>query len=328
MKKITLIAAAAVLSFGAFAQNRHVVSSASKELNHTFSSEREMRDTLMNAEWGSWTPTFYSAGSGYVFGNNNYGDVQKAQKFIVGDILDNTPHYVEGAVIWFGAKEGTSGDPTSKVTVKVYAADGSGTDNSGAVNSAPGTMLASADVLFSDIDTTDFTNVSFATPAFIDADVDYYISVDFSGLAAGDTTGIVTSADTEVSVGETTWDQWNDGSWYSIAAGWGGLDFVSFIAAAVDLDAASVNEQNVNGVVLSQNVPNPANTNTKVSFEITNSQDVTINLFDITGKKVKAYEMGQLNAGFHTVTFDVTTLPAGTYFYSLNGVTRRLAVIK
>ena len=91
---------------------------------------------------------------------------------------------------------------------------------------------------------------------------------------------------------------------------------------------ASVLETSVNGVTLTQNVPNPAINNTEVKFELANTQDVTINLFDITGKIVKEYNLGELNAGNHSITFDTAALPAGTYFYSLNNITRRMTVIK
>ena len=66
-----------------------------------------------------------SAGGGYVTGNNGYGDKQKALSF-----TNSVNMTIYGMIMWFGAKEITSGNPNSGINVRIYAMDGSGTTSS------------------------------------------------------------------------------------------------------------------------------------------------------------------------------------------------------
>lgn len=67
-----------------------------------------------------------------------------------------------------------------------------------------------------------------------------------------------------------------------------------------------------------QNRPNPTGGNTVIKYELAQfNQKVEFNVFDITGKKVAAVNIGEKQAGKHELSFDGSVLSSGTYFYTL-----------
>ena len=63
--------------------------------------------------------------------------------------------------------------------------------------------------------------------------------------------------------------------------------------------------------------PNPANSILQISFALNQDQQITISIFDMTGKMVS--QSTQLtDAGEHTIQTDVSRLPAGFYFVELS----------
>jgi len=90
---------------------------------------------------------------------------------------------------------------------------------------------------------------------------------------------------------------------------------------------------------LNQNVPNPFNPSTTISFEIgeSYSRSVKLAVFDIRGKLVKLLVLGERKPGRHTVFWDGkdsngNQVGSGVYFYRLeNGgkfQTRKMVLIK
>jgi len=70
-----------------------------------------------------------------------------------------------------------------------------------------------------------------------------------------------------------------------------------------------------NGISLSQNVPNPFNPSTTISFSISEMGNVTVDVFNIAGQKVDTLVSELLHAGSHTVTWDASEFSAGVYLY-------------
>ena len=69
---------------------------------------------------------------------------------------------------------------------------------------------------------------------------------------------------------------------------------------------------------LSQNYPNPFNTSTVLSFELTKQSFVTLEVYDVLGRKVEALENNRpYPAGEHRVTWDGSQNSSGVYFYRL-----------
>ncbi|MBO6522497.1 MAG: T9SS type A sorting domain-containing protein [Balneolaceae bacterium] len=68
---------------------------------------------------------------------------------------------------------------------------------------------------------------------------------------------------------------------------------------------------------LFQNYPNPFNPNTQISFELSNPEFVTLNVYDILGREIKTIVNGKLTNGTHSYSFDGSDLTSGVYIYSL-----------
>jgi len=329
MKKIyTLIATVAVVLSANAQRTISTVTPVSSVGVPTLSADRTVTDTLVGYSWTNATavgPTFIGAApGGYVAGNNFYGDLQKTQSFIntIGNIN------VEGAIIWFGAKQsdlGSSG--TSKIQVRHHTLNAAGTTSTGPSTSAPGTVNSTADVLFSAVDTgfayVDGANmIMFPSPVFTTGD--FAIGVNFQTLAAGDTLGMIHSTDGDAGATDMSWEQWSDNSWHTMFQAWP-LDIDFFIWALIDINVG-IEEGFINGARLSQNKPNPAVNNTVVTYELeNNTNNVSMVIFDVTGKLVRTYNEGNKAAGKYSINIETADLDAGVYYYALTAGKGRVA---
>ncbi|MDX1285505.1 MAG: T9SS type A sorting domain-containing protein, partial [Draconibacterium sp.] len=72
------------------------------------------------------------------------------------------------------------------------------------------------------------------------------------------------------------------------------------------------------GFELKQNYPNPMRLNTTIEFSISERTQVTLSLFDITGKIVSIPIEGIYQPGDYNVQVQRNNLQEGIYFYRLN----------
>ena len=83
---------------------------------------------------------------------------------------------------------------------------------------------------------------------------------------------------------------------------------------------------------LNQNYPNPFNPTTVISYELPQSVNVRLEVFDMAGRQVATLISGQVAAGRHTVNFDASNLSSGVYLYRLQAgsqlQTRKLTILK
>tara|TARA_R110002050_G_scaffold96267_2_gene200258 strand:- start:7814 stop:10513 length:2700 start_codon:yes stop_codon:yes gene_type:complete len=83
---------------------------------------------------------------------------------------------------------------------------------------------------------------------------------------------------------------------------------------------------------LNQNYPNPFNPTTNISFDLPNSATVTLEVFDMLGRKVATIVNEQLTAGTHNVSFDAARYASGMYIYRIQAgtfaSTRKMMLIK
>jgi hypothetical protein len=77
---------------------------------------------------------------------------------------------------------------------------------------------------------------------------------------------------------------------------------------------------------ISQNVPNPFNPTTTISFTTAKTGKVTVDVFNVAGQKVATLVNGPMNAGSHSVTWNASKFSAGVYFYTVKagGVSRTM----
>lgn len=83
---------------------------------------------------------------------------------------------------------------------------------------------------------------------------------------------------------------------------------------------------------LDQNFPNPFNPSTTIGYGLPERSQVTLTVFNTLGQSVSTLVNGDLEAGYHEVTFDGKNLSSGLYFYRIQAgsfvETRRLLLIR
>ena len=106
--------------------------------------------------------------------------------------------------------------------------------------------------------------------------------------------------------------------------GQGEWSYFSDVVTAT-IEFVSTDEQN-NGIpftfVLNQNYPNPFNPSTSISYAIPEMNHVSLDIYDINGAFVQNLVNGNLEPGFHSVSWDGTNaigskVSAGMYFYTI-----------
>ncbi len=68
---------------------------------------------------------------------------------------------------------------------------------------------------------------------------------------------------------------------------------------------------------LNQNYPNPFNPTTQIKFSIPIRSNVTIDIFNLLGQKVKTLINKELSAGNHVVDWDASDVSTGLYIYKM-----------
>lgn len=71
------------------------------------------------------------------------------------------------------------------------------------------------------------------------------------------------------------------------------------------------------GTSLEQNFPNPFNPRTTIAFNLAAEGNVSLDVYDVAGKRVASLVDGVKSAGHHTIDFDASGLSSGIYFYRL-----------
>lgn len=188
----------------------------------------QVTDTLGWQRFHEGTPTVYSSpNGGFAFGNNGYGDKVKAQSY-----SHSESHVLRGALIRFGNVTYTSTNPESRIRVTVYANNGRGLGLYGFVDDlAPDSVLAVKDVPLSALPSDDspfFVDLSDSNLVFFNR---FSIGVDLTLLAAGDTVGLLSTADGDGGERQESWEQDASDDWMVVVSpfSWGlDVDFAIF----------------------------------------------------------------------------------------------------
>jgi C-terminal processing protease CtpA/Prc len=80
---------------------------------------------------------------------------------------------------------------------------------------------------------------------------------------------------------------------------------------------------------LQQNYPNPFNPSTTIEYQLKNSTNVKIKVFNILGQEIETLINRYENAGMHKLIFNGNHLSSGVYFYTLqaNGITKTKSMV-
>ncbi len=85
-------------------------------------------------------------------------------------------------------------------------------------------------------------------------------------------------------------------------------------------EATDIKEQNRSipkSFYISQNYPNPFNPSTIISYSLSKSDHVTLNVYNILGQKVDVLVNEKKPAGKYEIDFNAGNLSSGAYFYML-----------
>ena len=117
-----------------------------------------------------------------------------------------------------------------------------------------------------------------------------------------------------------------------------GAIFVDDAAFAEDVASGIGDTPGARGVELHQNVPNPFNPATRISFDLAQRENVKVSVYDVSGRLVNTLFEGELGIGPHSVPWDGTAkdgarVASGVYFYVLRTATgevarRRMVLLK
>lgn len=83
---------------------------------------------------------------------------------------------------------------------------------------------------------------------------------------------------------------------------------------------------------LKQNYPNPFNASTTISYTLPEGNFVSIEIYDIMGRKIRSLVSEYQNAGFHSAIWNASDVSSGVYLYRLTAgnyvETRRCNLLK
>ena len=68
---------------------------------------------------------------------------------------------------------------------------------------------------------------------------------------------------------------------------------------------------------LNQNYPNPFNPFTTIEYAVPYESNISLKVYDISGKEIKIIKAGKLKPGYYTEDFDASGLASGVYLYRL-----------
>ncbi|PLW92779.1 MAG: hypothetical protein C0592_08965 [Marinilabiliales bacterium] len=256
-------------------------------------------------------------GGGYVFGNNVDGVDGSGQGYVYTGSLG-----IEGTLLWFAEKYESGSN--SSMTVTAYALDGLATnDPSNTVG--PGTALgAAATLTMSQVDTVwpNWTWVPFAS--VLPSTGDFAVCVDFSALTANsDTAGLLCDEDGDASQLDYAFSQYM-GTWYVTDYAFGGLDVNVAIFPVVDINYVGINDDHYFYGMQSNAYPNPASSNMTIEYALENNANVEIEIVASNGATIDVIEQGDMSAGTHSVSYNVSNLQSGHYFFSIHANGHRL----
>ena len=110
------------------------------------------------------------------------------------------------------------------------------------------------------------------------------------------------------------------------------FNHISVDATPTFTSADEYSSERPSRIRLEQNYPNPFNPATTIRFTLPEQKQVTLEVFDVTGRHVETLVDESLSAGEHSRTFNAENLSSGIYLYRLQAggesFTRRMMFVK
>jgi Secretion system C-terminal sorting domain len=112
-----------------------------------------------------------------------------------------------------------------------------------------------------------------------------------------------------------------------------GANYIQNIDIYADVElatAAGINKLNSAKLFIGQNYPNPFTNSSTITYNISQSSNLTFSVSDLAGREILHQDYGTMPPGQHSITINATTFSPGIYFYSItaNGstVTKKMVV--
>ncbi len=229
-------------------------------------------------------------------GNNNYGDLAKANYFA----NTTSGQTIQDVAVQFIYAKGTTGT----ATVAVWNGAGA---TPGATPLATQTVTLST--IGSDVTAQQPTLVHFSSPVTLSGPC--FVGV-ILPTAAGDTAVVLadTSADANYNV---AWEKWSDNTWYPYddAQSWG---IEAALAVFPVICSSSTGEQTVLNNQEISIFPNPSSSNVYINLGKFNNEAVTIFIYDALGKQIDVHK----NVSNGLINCNFSNRSAGLYFIHVN----------
>jgi uncharacterized protein (DUF608 family) len=135
---------------------------------------------------------------------------------------------------------------------------------------------------------------------------------------------------------ETEYQRTGDGDLRQLKLDWAGTINPSGVTIRIEGDAAGLDEPDFTKIpsdyFLAQNYPNPFKAVARIQYGLSKDAHVRINLYNISGQKVKVLVDESQEAGYHSIGFNAGNLAGGIYFYKIEAndfsETRKMILIK
>jgi len=103
------------------------------------------------------------------------------------------------------------------------------------------------------------------------------------------------------------------------------------IFPSINYNPAGVNEVSANSnFSINQNMPNPFNQSTQITYNLVKASDVTFSVYDLTGRELINNSYSTVAPGKHAITLEANQFTPGIYFYTFNvggtAVTRKMVI--
>ncbi len=89
---------------------------------------------------------------------------------------------------------------------------------------------------------------------------------------------------------------------------------IHLVAQAVAAPHGRLGKNTPHSFALYQGSPNPFNPTTQIRFDLSEASNVSLVIYDILGRRVTELVNGELQAGYHSATWDASSVASGVYF--------------